>query len=200
MNRPSFAVRVAGSPVGSLLLWALCGAVVLGWYAGHIHWWLGIAAIAAAMRTRTAVKSLRRYNAWAAEWAAMGEDDAPALPQVKRRSGGRWLVALAVVLAVMMPVVANMRSGPGSDALLLLWCAGCLFLAVAMLRAVLLRIGSRSKSKPVVAGSRAKAAEDLPVVTWLIERPLSSPSRADAERELPDYCARLIDRSPGKAL
>jgi hypothetical protein len=36
--------------------------------------------------------------------------------------------------------------------------------------------------------------EEAPFVVWTMKGALSSPSRADAARQLPDYCARLLSR------
>ena len=77
MNRPSFAVRFAGSPLGAMLLFIGYAAIVVGWYQGHFAWWLAVGALAAAFRTLGAIEKMRRYKAWLVEWQMMGQDAPP---------------------------------------------------------------------------------------------------------------------------
>jgi hypothetical protein len=183
MNRPRRLVRLAGSPRGALLLFIGYAVIVYGWYQGDVPWWLAVGAVAAGFRTLAAVGRMRRYKAWLADWQGMGAGDEP--PRPKKRRG--WvLVAGAALLVVAIPLVQP-ETGP-NDALTVLWCVACLYLVFALVRGILRRIRGRRKVKAEVAQTRDEAAP----VAWLVPRAASSPSRADAMRSVPDYCARLM--------
>jgi hypothetical protein len=187
MNRPGVSVRLAGSPLGALLLFMLYAAVVLGWYQDDVAWWLALGAVAAAFRTLGAVGKLRRYNAWLAQWQAMGaESEAP--PRRKKRRG-LMVAAGAAFLTVAIPLSMSPGTKP-SDGLTALWCVACLTLLYSlawMLRRAVKRSSSRAAAK------RREEAEAAPVA-WLLPCASSSPSRAEAQGNLPEYCARLIGR------
>jgi hypothetical protein len=193
MNRPSLSVRVAGSPLGALVLLLVWGAVVVAWYQGNVPWWVGVAAVAAAGRTFGAFGRMRRYKAWLADWQAMGAEGEQ--PRPKKRRG--WvLVTGAALLLVLIPAyllqIKNNEAIPNHEAVAtgLIWLhvAVCLFLGwkvVALFWRFVMRRAASSKER-----RRAKA-EAAPVA-WLLGCASSSPSRAAAQRELPEYSARLI--------
>jgi len=191
MNRPSLSVRVAGSRAGASLLFVLYVCVVMGWYQSDVPWWLALGAVGAALRTLRAVVQVRRYKAWLADWEAMGEPiNAPRQPQpAKRRPYGWVFFTGAVLLAVGTPFSVP----PGtklSDTATLLWEGACLYLVCFVVWKLFLlsrRAFIRSSAQ------RQAKAEDAPVA-WLVPRASSSPSRASAESNLPDYAARLIRR------
>jgi hypothetical protein len=81
MNRPSALVRFAGYPPMATLLLIGYALIVAGWYQGRVSWWIGVAAIAAAGRTLGAIKRVRVYKAWLADWQAMTTHDAPPRPE-----------------------------------------------------------------------------------------------------------------------
>ena len=183
MNRPSLQVRAAGSPLGALLL--LCGyaAVIAGWYQGYLAWWLAAAAALASLRTFSSVGHVRRYKAWLAEWNAMsGNTDTP---RPKRKLGRGFFMTGAAVMLVAIPIgISLLQDGDGMGTVLtLLWIAAGLYLVYVALRSVASRMAQRGETKA-----------DTAPATWMLGRASSSPSRADAEKNLPEYCARLIAR------
>lgn len=181
MNRPPFLVRLAGYPPMAILLFFGYAAVVWDWwYRGGVPWWLAVGAVAAAGRTLGAVGRMRRYKAWLAAWQAMGAKDEPSPPKKKRR----WMFIIgAALLAVAIPVCLPPKPGNETTVavLTILWFGACLYLVFTLVRAVLRRRAKRRKAKAEVAP-----------VAWLVGRPSSSPSRSEAERNLPEYCARLL--------
>jgi hypothetical protein len=191
MNRPGVLVRFAGYPPMATVLFLGYVAVVLGWYQGHLAWWLALGAVGAAGRTLRAVREVRSYKGWLAEWEAMGGDNAPPRPRKNRLRG--WLVVIgAAFIAVAIPLSMPPGARP-SGALALIWCVACLILVwklFSAFRRAIMRSSSRSATR-----KQAKA-EDAPVA-WLLPPASSSPSRAEAEANLPEYCARLISRSSG---
>ena len=67
-------VRLAGSPLIALVLFVLYGMAILGWYQGHLAWWLALGAVGAAIRTLGAVRQVQRYKTWVSNWRAMGDE------------------------------------------------------------------------------------------------------------------------------
>lgn len=186
MNRPSALVRFAGYPPMTTLLLIGYTFIVAGWYQGRVSWWIGVAAIAAAGRTLGAVKRVRAYKAWLVDWQAMTAHDEPPRPEKNRLRS--WLLVIgAMFIAVAIPLSGSAETRP-SAAVTVIWSLACLYLVFALLRSSLRLIRGRGKVRAEVAQANEEAAP----VAWLLGLPSSSPSRADAQRELPEYCARLI--------
>ena len=144
------------------------------------------------MRTLSAFGQVRRYKVWRAEWEAMGAPlHAPPKPAAMPKR--RWkLVAFALLLLFVIPLL--MSDGGLDDglatALTCLWLVDSLYLACKLLATI--RRGFSRASVRFTAPPQAKA-EATPVV-WLLDRASSSPSCADAVRNLPEYSARLLSR------
>jgi len=191
MNRPSLSVRFAGSPRGALLLFLLYAVIGWGWYEGQVSWWIALGAVGAAMRTLRAVRELRRYKAWLADWRSMsgaGVEPQPQ-PQPKKRRGRVWaLISVATVLVILIPLSTAPDGSGAAPQLTALWCAAILCLVCALVWGIARRIRRRGKTRTEVAEDRAKDA----FVACLLGPASSSPSRAEAEQDLPEYCARLI--------
>lgn len=195
MRQPDALVRFAGRPRVCVGLFLLYGLIVLSWFGGGVSWWVGVAAIGAALRTWNAYRELQRYNAWAAEWQAMGSDDDTPSPAPQRQQatpkpgGGKWLTIAAALLVGAIPMM--WPPGPGQpQALKWLWVAACLFLLWKLARKFRRKGGGSAKvaaRKPASVAPVKDAA-----VAWLLPRASSSPSRMDAMRMLPEYSARLI--------
>lgn len=182
MNRPSALVRLCGSPLVAAALLLFCAAVVASWTRGHASGVLAFIAVLAGLGTLKAAGKRRKYEAWAREWRAMGGEAPQA---VKGRAS--WLApAVAALLIVGIPYCAS----PRDTALRLLWLAAVCYLGVAVvLRVVhLLRCPRAVEAK----GAREKAPEAPAPVAWLLGLVSSSPSRAEAARNLPGYCAGLL--------
>jgi hypothetical protein len=196
MNRPSLSVRLAGSPAGATLLLIASAIAALGWCQGHVPGVLAIVAVAGAWRTLKAVVLMRRYKTWLADWQAMGADDDEPQPRVTKTRGRGWVLVTGAALLVLSippcltPVGTPAR--PSDRWLAVLWLAACLYLVFALVRAVVRRVMRGRKGK----AEKAEQGEAAPVA-WLVARASSSPSRAEAERELPQYAARLIAQSKG---
>lgn len=185
MSRPPLLVRVAGSPLPAVLLFAGYAATVAGWYEGQVVWWLALMAVAASLRTLGAVGQVRRYKAWLAEWNAMGVVEQPR-PKVKRGNLRRAFITGAALLALAIPTCLPSLQGSdaGRGAAVMLWLAACVYLGMVMLRGIARRRARRRKAEPDAVAA--------PVVAWMLGRASSSPSRVEAARKLPEYSSRLL--------
>jgi hypothetical protein len=207
MNRPSLVTRFIATRFIALLLLLACGAVIVEWLAGGASWWQGMLALFMAMQTLSAVGKVSRYKRWSAQWQAMAEP-AIASASASYREGGDdsvkqgsattakaprsgWLrVVVAMLLALAIPVYVGQDVERASPALASLWLAICFCLGFRLLR----RISRRGvKGGEQRSASQNREAEN-PFVTWVMDRPSSSPSRADTVRNLPEYSTRLLSR------
>lgn len=199
MNRPTLMTRFIGRPLVAAVLFIALAALVAGWVYGPVPWWLGLAAVCSLGTVRKAARNVRAYRQWSADWIAMGPPGpAPPEPAAKPSSRSRKpspsRVGL-VVAAVSVVVIPILMASLGADeearrtGLGLLWLGMALYLLFKLM-AKLYR-AARRRSKSVGAGATGDGAPD--VVQWALPPASSSPSRADAMHNVPEYSARLID-------
>jgi hypothetical protein len=193
--------RFIGKPRVAAVLYVGLGLAVLGWAEGTVPWWLGVAALCTAGSVRKAAQDVRSYKQWWTAWAAMGAAGAPSpaatsKPSARGRKASSWAgVTVAAVSLVMIPV---WMAAPGASealrqGLTAVWCGLALYLlwrlAARLRRAIFRAAGT------VSAGAQSKTQSGpAEVVEWALPRASSSPSRADAMRNLPEYSARLIGK------
>ena len=133
------------------------------------------------------------------DWAALKRliqiarrDTGQARPQQPQKHGSRgWMVVtVAVLLVFAIPAyLTQIRNDSEQVASVLnwLWVAICLFLVFKSFGLVR-RFFARSSARSTALRQTKEEAEP---VTWLVGRASSSPSRAEAQRNLPEYVARL---------
>jgi hypothetical protein len=186
MNRPSLVVRVAGSPLPALVLLGGYALMIVGWYQGHVVWWLALVALSAALRTLSAVGTLRRYKAWQAEWNAMGAKDQSARPARKKIRRGVFITGAALLLLAIPVCLSQVQSNEEllTKALSCLWLTALVYLGFVALCSIVRPMVKRPNAP-------AKEADDAPV-EWLLGSASSSPSRSEAARKLPEYASRLL--------
>jgi hypothetical protein len=162
------------------LLFTLYVALIVSWNQGNTPWWLALGAVGAGLRTWRAVRHVRAYKAWAAEWRAMGaSDEAPPLP---RPRSYRWVYFILTAFAIGVPAsLSSVHDNGESTALVWLWMLSCLLLFVKLCR-VMMR---RRKQRREVEGLSAP-------IEWAMGRASSSPSRAVAQKQLPEYVLRVL--------
>src|ERR1700684_4214994 len=78
MKPPTVTTRFMSRPLVAAMLYTGVGLALFGWMHGSVPWWLGIMALCFAGTVRNAVREVRRYDAWFAEWQAMGGSDTGA--------------------------------------------------------------------------------------------------------------------------
>ncbi len=199
MNAPTSATRFIGTPRTANVLYALSGLAVFGWLGGEVPWWLGLMAVCFIGTVRKAVQDVRCYDAWAADWRAMGgpvnASPRPAKPsfRIRQKNTPPWVVVtIAALSLVVLPVLI---ASPGMDksestVLTLMWLTAGLYLLFKLLAKVGRAVFHRGAGNAGAGGS--KNTRDADVVTWVLPRASSSPSRAEAMRRLPEYSARVM--------
>lgn len=199
MNHPASMMRLLGTERVSAALYVGWAVAVLGWFSGAVPWWLGLMALCFVGTVRKAVKDVRRYDQWAAQWQAMGGGVArsprPARAKpVRGKASSRWTGAIAAALLLfIIPVIIATpgASEAARSALTLLWLATAVYLLCKLvIKARPARAQNRAGT--VRAGASKNNATAADVVEWVLPRASSSPSRADAARRLPGYSARLL--------
>ena len=189
MNRPSMSTRIAGSPRIAVLLFAGSGFAAWAWYQGHLTWWWLPIAVFTTRKTLQSLQRVRRYKAWLADWRVAGAVNEPAPVKQKRGRGIlRFSTAIALLAALGIPLVLpSVEShSPLSRQLVVTW-----LLAIVVLLAIIIwRTRRWIKARRGIDAVSGK--EDDAVVECTLGVPTSSPSRAEAEANLPEYCARLI--------
>jgi hypothetical protein len=201
MNQPTLMTRFIGMPRVAAVVYIGACLAVMGWMGGEVSWWLALIALGIAGKARVAVQDVRAYNQWWAAWQAMGpprraapEPRPNSNVRKRKASSSRGIVIAAVSLLVIPLLMASLKA---DDALYsgmgLLWLAVALYLLfklIPKLYRLVVRRSPSSSARAVSAG--AKGDETLDLVAWALPPASSSPSRADAMRMLPDYCARLL--------
>lgn len=183
---------MAGAPMMAVVLLLGSAIAILGWYAGGVSGWLALAAAFMAMQTLSAVGEVLRYKRWFGEWEAMGTP-LHAPPKIPPKPKRRWkAITFASLLLFAIPQIlteSGLDEGLGA-VLICAWLADVVYLAYRLF-AVMRRGFSRA---PVRSAGQPQAKVDAGPVVWLLDRASSSPSRADAVRNLPEYSARLLSR------
>lgn len=188
MTAPTVFARLAGRPILAILLFMGYGSIIMGWFQGRLPWWLAALAALAALKTLKALGEVRRYNAWLANWNAMDAQEHPeAKPKRKLPSMQRVLVVIAGVMFVFPLLQAT--DTPDSGLKQIAWVISGLYLLFVLVRFILRRVRR---------GRNAQVQGESQPVSWLVGRASSSPSREDATKHLPDYCAGLVSSDEGQ--
>lgn len=199
MNQPTAMTRWMGTPRIAGVLYVGLGLLVLGWAGGAVPWWLAIAALCGVGTVRKAGQDLRKYDQWWASWQAMGvAGTAPRAAtkpsfRMRQKNAPPWVgVTIAALSLLVIPLfIANPGADEGLRQLLtLLWVGAALYLVWKLafrLRRSVVRSAGMAR-----AGRSKDTSPD--VVEWVLPRASSSPSRADAVRNLPEFSARLIGK------
>jgi hypothetical protein len=180
-----------------MALYVVSIVVVAGWVGHAVPWWIGLIALYCVTSVRKAVKDMRHYNQWWASWHGMGSMPELVMPKPtvrKRKGSSPWTGAIA---AALLLVIIPMAAAGADDGLLnflaLLWLGVAAYLVcrvAANLRRA--RTSVAVKAAPAQSKNSAVLVAVADVVQWMLPAASSSPSRSDAMRQLPDYCARLL--------
>jgi hypothetical protein len=195
--------RFLGTPRVSMALCVVSIVVVAGWVGHAVPWWIGLIALYCVTSVRKAVKDMRHYNQWWASWHGMGS--MPSItpkPAVRRRKASSpWTgVIAAALLLVIIPMAAAGADEGLLNFLALLWLGVAAYLVcrvAANLRRARASVTVKAAPASPAAATKANTAGVVDVVQWVLPPASSSPSRSDAMRELPDYCARLMAGAEG---
>jgi hypothetical protein len=196
MNPPTSMTRFLGTLRVATALYLGCLATIVGSFVGQVPWWLALGALFFVPTVRQAVRNVRRYDEWFAAWQDMGNvrgQATPGQPAQKRGLLPPWVnatlavLSLTVILIFATSPVANPAVRRTSSLFLVVLTPCFLCKAVVAFRRRRLKVSTNKLS----AGDN-KTNTTREVVRWMLPRALRSPSRADAMRNLPDYCARLM--------
>jgi hypothetical protein len=187
MNRPGPLARVAGTPWGACALLLASAALMGGVYIGELPWGLVFVALCMVSCTINSIAQVRAHKEWAGRWQAMATGE--AVVRAPRKKNPAQDIAVGIIAVATLPWLASQFSDSGERLIIgLTWMAICLRLMFLAVRGMV----RRARARRMRAAEKA-VAQDAPV-TLLIEPASSSPSRNDAVRALPDYCARLLSR------
>jgi hypothetical protein len=164
--------------------------VIYGWWLGHTVWWLAVAALGVVFRTLGAVGAVRRYKAWAARFEAMGRVGGAPPPASKPHP---WMRGMGIVAALItIPIVSalpTMQYNPNlSIALHWAWGLLALYSLYRVLRVLWHRAGRVMDRRRQV---RIAKSLDEPI-SIALGSVGGSPTRASIERNLPNYCEKLL--------
>jgi hypothetical protein len=180
---------VVGCPQIAALLCLGYGAVIVGWYQGDVPWWLAVVAGAGVWRTFAAVQRVRQYKAWEAGWDAMDPESAEARAAQKQKRAGRWRLAVMAVtapLVLIIPFHLPPAADPARALLVVLWSVSAAFCGGGLVWFLGRAIARRRMGRRVEAEAKP--------VAWVAGQASSSPSRGEAEENLPEYSSRLMGR------
>jgi len=192
MNPPTFITRLLGTPLVALVLYVGCAVTILGWTRGEVSGWLALATLCFVATIRKAVRDVRRYKQWGAAWQAMGNASGVVAPKpITRGRNPSWVnVTIAALSLLIIPIFVAVPEADEAlrNGLTLLWLAIAAYLLWKL--GVSIRGALSRKGAGTVRGGVTSASGD--VVKWVLPPASSSPSRLDAIRNVPDYCARLM--------
>jgi hypothetical protein len=194
-------------------VYVLCGVLVFGWMAHQAPWWAAIVSALVVNHTRGCVRRVQNYEAWLARWQAFGEEEEEAPRRVPEARAGKirkanaagarggmktenrkaWR-ALTWAAALFLTAPLWMR-GPVSNGVVLLWIVAAVFLLCRLFACGWRRVfRPRVRRIEKIEAKAAAQSRESGQVTVLLEPASSSPSRGEAERQLPNYCAALLKR------
>jgi hypothetical protein len=190
MNRPDAVTRAMGSRAGAFLMLLVCIVAVGGVFIGELPWWLALLAFGMASGTVSAGQQMRAYNAWAAQWNEMA-GNAAAPPPPRKKKNPVLDNAVGVMAVAALPWLASQVGERWEKQFIgILWLVVCVVLVFRAVRAIVRRLKARRMARSKAEAQQASA--QVQPVAWLVDPAASSPSRADAMRELPEYSARLM--------
>jgi hypothetical protein len=198
MKRPTGLTWAAGSPTGALLICALIFYAAHEWSEGLLSGWWMLVAAAIGFQTVGAARKVNSYKQWRRQWDAIGQDDQHTGTREKHSRGSRpvrmqlaFLVCAALILLAENLEIVDFGEVVHWTAILYV-VSFCVYHVMAKL---LRKSGLRTPLFRGAVGSENTA--DRPKhVTWMLHRPALAPSRQFAERNLPEYCTRILSPSP----
>ena len=188
MTRPCLRVRVLGYPPVTFGLLAGFAVVFWQWWGGQTYFPVALLALFAGVRTVQAYDQKREYEDWQLE-----EEGAAREPRLISLGG---VMGMLLALVAVCVTTANLPRFPvdsiGANAL-----GGIRWMALLYLLIAVVRLWRAWRRRPKPREAEVVPAAPEPVfVSWMLDVPESSPSRADAERELPEYLSLIHISEP----
>jgi hypothetical protein len=187
MKTPPLTTRFFGNPVVALCMWGWFLHALAGWYLLQPSIGETIFAGCFAVCSLTAWRKMRAHHAWLRQWSDTSqlETETPArIPASSRRKSAR--VFFPPVLGLMLVLVAANNARPEALPMLRLLAFGCVvWLVAAALARKFRKHGGGQESSGV-------KAETPSIVAWVAGPASCAPSRTDACKDLPGYCAEIM--------
>lgn len=178
MTPPSLPARIVGHaivvlPMSAATLWSVYAMVI-----DQEAWPITAVMLAVMHQVMKANQQVASYKAWQRQWDSM----APARADTPRRGGGKHILAIGLVVAVIA-YLALTRDQP-SHALALDWIA-----TVAVVISIIMALRSLFRR-------RLRQPRATPAVAVCVTKPLLAvPALRDAYHALPAYCVPVLGRS-----
>ncbi len=181
MSRPGLLTYLVGNPVSALLVVFATLILVVGAFSGSVHWLVALVAVIVTGHAMGCNRRLQEYGRWKREWDGMGGQ---ATAKKSLRALAK-LLSLRILFGVggwllLAFLTLGAAHQPGAGILVaLFWLGSAFLLGNAVYRAIRRRRAGRKATNVTVRVCLAV--------------PRSSPSLAQANAALPDYC-RLVMR------
>jgi hypothetical protein len=109
MKEPQALSRLAGSPLGAIIIAILGAAVLRGWWLGLVPWYWGLVTLAVLIQTAAAVQALRRYKQWREQWDSVGQfgEEEKQKPEVSKPLKFKR----AVILSACLLIIGGLMNG-----------------------------------------------------------------------------------------
>lgn len=187
MKTPPLTTRFLGNPVVALCMWVWLLHALAGWYLQQPSIGETIFAGCFAVCSLSSWRKMRVHQAWLRQWNDTGRDETgtPARIPASGRRKSALMFFLPVVALMLLLLAANNAPADGMPLLRLL-SLGCVAWLVV---ATLVR---KFRKHSEVRESRSVKAEAPSIVAWVAGPAGCAPSRSDACKDLPDYCARIM--------
>jgi hypothetical protein len=185
MNRPSIMTFLIGNPVTLLLVIGTGGWLIYEWWHGLAPPMAALISIALIAWSGTASRELSDYYNWRRAWKAMGP---PSPPGLLSRPGVRLVFGVGIVLGLGYTLATHPTP---NNQLALGWLVlgVLLLLAFWTVRGVYRRIRRRTQTR---------ARQRTETVSICIIAPAEPvPLLAQAYRQLPEHCYRVLKRRSG---
>jgi hypothetical protein len=196
MKRPGLIVQCFGFPPVTFAILAICGYVIWQWWGSHLPFFFAIGAFLLGGHAITSYDEVREFEDEERYRRAIETGSEEPEPRETRI---RQLVRSALSLGVIYIAWINPPALPELDlrrvGLRYAGTAAALYLLYRCIR--LIWALKQRRKKAVEAANTLPAKQEAPFVTCLLPLPDDSPTRDMAERELPDYCAHLLNRRGG---
>jgi len=192
MNKPNPLILLVGNNrVCGLALISSVIAVVVSLENGQ-YWLITAVLILLSIRSIQANRQVRAYECYKKEWDK-ASDETPEISENRRRARRRSRILGGALLWAGLGYL-SLKFPRGNDPQLYGWIL-LAFVATTLLGGYVL-MRARNSSIPGGVFNRSNKKEQDHIVSQCQNTPATTPTVAQINRQLPDYCKPLLDRKP----